>query len=183
MIKAKPIKPKKCKNCKVLFTPAKPLQSVCGYLCAAEKSKTDRLKVERRELRDDRVKAKTRRTWIAETQAVVNRFVRLRDKDDGCISCDKPASWGGQWHASHFYATSIRPNLRFDAANIHKACSVCNNWLSGNLTPYRIKLILKIGLAEVERIDNAIESKKWTIEDCKEVKESYRVKIKLMGII
>ena len=32
------MKPKRCKQCKELFTPTRPLESVCGFQCAIERS-------------------------------------------------------------------------------------------------------------------------------------------------
>ena len=95
--------------------------------------------------RKDKERVKTRAKWLAELQALVNQYVRLRDKSEGCISCDKPASWHGQWHASHFHSRGKSASLRFNLDNIHKACSVCNSHLSGNLVEYKPRLIDKIG--------------------------------------
>lgn len=176
----KDIKPKKCRICPTVFKPFRPLQVCCSAVCAIEKAQKDRVKAtlkeaakQRKDHREEKVKAKTRGQWIMEAQIAINRFIRARDAADGCISCDKPASWQGQWHASHYYATSIRPNLRFDESNIHKACSQCNSYMHGNLTPYRVKLIEKIGQVEMDRLDSAIEPAKYTIEELKEIKTIY----------
>jgi hypothetical protein len=74
------------------------------------------------------------------TQKVFNRMICLLDKDQGCISCDKPASWQGQWHASHLFSVGSHPHLRYDARNVWKSCSVCNAHLSGNIGAYRDRL-------------------------------------------
>jgi len=66
------------------------------------------------------------------------------------VSCDKPATWDGQWHASHFRSVGAASAVRFNLWNIHKACSVCNNWKSGNLSEYEPRLTIKIGADKVE---------------------------------
>lgn len=177
---AKSLKQKKCKACGEKFIPTKPLQQVCDYKCAIiyaarkmAKAENQRKNVVKRELREQKEKLKTRQDWLKEVQQVFNKYIRLRDASDGCISCNKPATWDGQWHASHFYATSIRPNLRFNENNVHKACSVCNNYMHGNLTPYREKLIIKIGIEEMHILDNDISPAKYTIQDLKEKKAHY----------
>lgn len=103
---------------------------------------------ERENLR--KVSAKTRQKWLSECQAIVNKIARIRDRNDQCISCDRPASWGGQWHGSHFRSVGAASAVRFNLWNVHKACSICNNHLSGNIAGYLPRLVAKIGQ---ERVD------------------------------
>ena len=110
-------------------------------LAAKEERKADRAK---------RDAIKTRQEWLAECQAIINRIVRLRDIDEPCISCDRPASWDGQWHASHLRSVGSASAVRFNLWNIHKACSICNNHLSGNIAKYLPRVRRKIG---DERVD------------------------------
>lgn len=91
----------------------------------------------------ERIKPKSK--WLSELQAVFNKYVRLRDVNLGCVSCDKPSDWQGQWHASHYYSRGHSSSLRFNLWNCHKSCSICNNHLSGNIGEYTPKLIDKIG--------------------------------------
>jgi hypothetical protein len=106
--------------------------------------------------RADKERVKPLAKLLAETQAVINRYVRLRDAKLGCVSCDKPASWGGQFHASHFHARGKSSKLRFHLWNIHKSCSVCNAHLSGNLRAYEPELIKRIGIDKFNwMIENA----------------------------
>ncbi len=132
----------------------------CAYKYAVTNSGKARLKEEKRkekearaELRERKERLKTNADWAKELQTLVNRAVRLRDINQGCISCDKPSSWHGQWHASHFYSVGHSSNLRFNMWNIHKGCSVCNNWLSGNIDNYRPALEGKIGAEKLEWLD------------------------------
>ena len=102
--------------------------------------------------RADKERVKPRAKWLSELQILVNQYVRLRDKDEGCISCDKPKSWDGQWHASHYHSRGRSSSLRFNLLNIWKSCSVCNSHLSGNLAEYRPKLIKKIGREKFDEL-------------------------------
>ena len=156
-------KKKKCRNpaCRQEFVPQRPMQVVCGPRCAAQLAITKRQSVEAKARRAEKAKhraakerIKTRSDYEREAQAVINRYARLRDRLDGCISCDKPASWQGQWHASHFRSRGAAPHLRFNLWNIHKACSICNNHKSGNLIEYRPALIKKIGADKVAWLES-----------------------------
>ena len=97
----------------------------------------------------------------------VNAYVRTRDDKEPCISCGRYHE--GQYHAGHYRSTGSSPALRFDLANIHKQCMPCNTHLHGNLIPYRVNLIQKIGLAEVERLEGPQEPKKYTIDELKDI--------------
>lgn len=80
-------------------------------------------------------------------QSTINQIVRLIDQDNGCISCRHgwETSATRQMHAGHFYSVGAHPELRFNLFNIHKQCSVCNNYLSGNETNYTKGLLLHYG--------------------------------------
>lgn len=161
-------RPKRCQNddCGQEFVPRfSSMQKVCSPACAlatkdkyqapARKAIADR---QRKELRASQERIKSRSEYLREAQAVINRYVRLRDAHLGCVSCDKPDTWGGQWHCSHFRSVGAAPQLRFNLWNMNKSCSACNNHLSGNLMEYRPRLIKKIGQRKVDLLesDNAI---------------------------
>ena len=70
------------------------------------------------------------------------------------------------------------PQLRFDERNIHKQCVVCNQHKSGNLVPYRVELISRIGQEAVDEIESNHNRHRWTIEECKAIKAEYQQKLK-----
>lgn len=149
------LKQRNCKACKTPFTPARSTQVACGIDCAmrlahekkVKLAECDRLDTVRKDrVRKERLKSLAQLAKEAERE--VNRYVRARDFHDGCISCDKPATWSGQWHASHFRSVGAASQLRFNLWNIHKACSVCNNHLSGNIREYEPRIKAKIGDAK-----------------------------------
>jgi hypothetical protein len=78
-----------------------------------------------------------------------NRFIRERDKEMGCISCG-----GKVEQAGHFYSAGHNAGLRFNEKNVNGQCVRCNHFLSGNLNEYRKRLIERIGLTEVQKLDD-----------------------------
>jgi hypothetical protein len=100
---------------------------------------------ERESFKARKEKLKTISEWEDECRRIVQKIARIRDKDDGCISCHLPADWDGQWHGSHFRSHGACSSLQFHLWNIHKACSSCNHRKGGNIIEYRPKLIAKIG--------------------------------------
>ena len=161
-IEKKAPKAKTCKNpiCRASFVPQRLGQAVCNYTCGLaikdvnqEKARKSLAQVERREIKVRKEKLKSRADHAQEAQAVINRYVRLRDVHLGCISCDKPASWGGQWHCSHFRSVGAAAHLRFNLWNMNKSCSQCNAHLSGNIMVYRPRLVQKIGSEKVEWLE------------------------------
>ena len=162
-IEKKAPKPKTCKNpaCRASFVPQRLGQAVCSPKCALAtvevqkaKEKKSLAQIGRRDIKVRKEALKTRAGHAKEAQTVINRYVRLRDAHLGCISCNKPASWGGQWHCSHFRSVGAAPHIRYNLWNMHRACSVCNNHLSGNIAGYRPKLIEKIGQDKVDWLES-----------------------------
>jgi hypothetical protein len=82
-------------------------------------------------------------------QAVFNKWIRERDKGQQCISCDSYNTTD----ASHYYSAGKHNNLRFHEDNVSSSCRKCNYYMSGNLIPYRERLIKKIGIERVEKLD------------------------------
>jgi hypothetical protein len=173
------LKSKKCKGCGDSFIPRTGLQVVCGVPCSI---KYTRIKKERklaqreaRRLREGRERLKSKSDHLKEAQTQVNRWVRLRDHDQPCISCQRHHD--GQYHAGHYRSVGSAPELRFCAdSNLAKQCSVCNNHLSGNLILFRKHLIERIGLEKVEWLEGPHEPLKLTIPEIKDIKDKYRLK-------
>lgn len=138
-----------CAQCAKPFMRRTTLQTYCRPRCLF-KAQAEKEKAERADFKRRKEAAKPRSKWLQEAQAAVNRYVRIRDAHLPCVSCDRPASWDGQWHASHFRSVGAASALRFNLANIHKACSICNNWKSGNLSDYEPRLRERIGGAKVD---------------------------------
>lgn len=175
----------KCPICKQPATQKFGLKLFCGYEHAAVWAKTQQDKRKAKEKtearRKDREKLKslkTRSEWFKECQVAFNRFIRIRDARLPCISCGHPNNGSRQFHASHYKSVGGNPALRFDEANCHAACSICNNYLSGNLVPYRVALIKKIGQAEVDRLEGPQTALKLTIPEIQNLIKVYKIKCK-----
>lgn len=140
------------------------LQRACSVKCAIALVRDDEKRKQRRENAQARAKLETRRDLLKKAQVIANRYARVRDRYDGCISCDKPASWHGQWHGSHYRPAGSNPSVRLNLWNIHKACSVCNNYLSGNLVAYRARLVKKIGTNRLEWLEQQTHAPKMDAE-------------------
>ena len=133
-------------------------------------------KQSKKELKQRRDSLKTLSEHKKELQTLFNKFIRLRDAKEPCISCQRHHA--GQYHAGHYLSVGARPNLRYEELQVHKQCAPCNNHLSGNITNYRINLVDKIGLDEVERLECDHEPKHYTVDDIVILKGRYKLKIK-----
>ena len=169
---------KKCKVCKTWFQLFRTTQKVCSPSCAIELARVDNAKKEKKAHTEKKRKLKDedRSFQLKKTQQIFNQFIRQRDMDLVCISCGRHHS--GQYHAGHYRTVGANPELRFDERNCHKQCSACNNHLSGNIVNYRINLIAKLGIEEVQDLERHHPPKRYTIQDLKDIQETYKRKIK-----
>ena len=179
-------KPRKCPVCRDEFTPKRiglKLTKVClNAACVIDYAQGLRAKdfdKQTREMKSD-FRKKDKSFQRDKAQKAFNEFIRLRDAHLGCISCDKPADWFGQWAAGHYKTVGARSDLRFNEDNVHKQCNRdCNKGKSGNVGMYRIRLIQKIGIERVEALEADIEKpKKYTAEDYAAITKTYQAKIK-----
>lgn len=184
-IERKQPKPKKCKNpaCGEKFVAQRLGQAVCSPKCGLAikhvnetKARKSLDQVGRADIKVRKEALKSRGDHAKEAQAVINRYVRLRDAHLGCISCDKPATWGGQWHCSHFRSVGAAPHIRYNLWNMNRACSVCNNHLSGNIAGYRPKLIEKIGQNKVDWLESNHSAARHDIPYLKRIKAVFTKK-------
>lgn len=177
----------KCKQCKVAATRKFGLSYFCSVDCAAEWAKSSldkrkaREKTQARKMDKEKLKSlKTRSEWLKELQVIFNRFIRLRDAGLPCISCGALDDGSRQMQAGHYKTVGAHPALRFDESNCHSQCSRCNNFLSGNLLPYRVALIAKVGQAEVDRLEGKQEPLKLTIPEIQILIVEYKAKVKAL---
>ncbi len=183
---AKQPKPKTCKNpaCAAKFTPQRLGQSVCSPVCALaikdvhkERARKALALIERKAIKAAKERIKSRGDYLKDAQAAFNAWVRERDAGLPCISCGTTADV--QFCAGHYKPSGSNPALRFEPMNVHRQCNRnCNMAKSGNLTPYRIELIKRIGLDNVEWLEGPHEPKKYTIDDLKAITAMYRAKLR-----
>lgn len=117
---------------------------------------------------------------IKKTQHIFNKYIRLRDRDLPCISCNRLHD--GQYHAGHYRTVGGNPELRFDPRNCYKQCAPCNNHLSGNLVKYRINLVAIFGMSLIGYLEGPHELKRYTIDDLKLIQAEYGAKVKVLEL-
>jgi hypothetical protein len=157
MLQPATLKPKTCAMCPKQFIPRNSMHTVCSQRCAMRKVKrdnTEKAAKERANFKARKEKVKRRSEWEDECRRIVQKIARLRDRNDGCISCHLPATWDGQWHGSHFRSHGACSVLQFHLWNIHKSCSSCNRDKGGNIINYRPRLIEKYGAERVDWLES-----------------------------
>lgn len=171
---------KTCRACGNRYMPVKPMQKVCGPLCAIQFAQSERAKKERKQAAQERAEArrrlKTRADYMREAQVAFNSYIRARDADRPCISCGRFHQ--GQNHAGHYLSVGANPALRFEPLNVWKQCAPCNTYLSGNAVNYRRALVELIGIEKVEWLEGPHEPKKYTVDDLIAIKKEYIAKRK-----
>lgn len=191
----KPPKPKKCRACKEKFTPRNSMQVVCSPACALKlaKAKSEKYAQEakRQQKRSDRARKEallSKSDWLKRAQKAFNAYIRERDKDLPCISCDIMATkdrrylyyTGGYWDCGHYRSVGSCPELRFEPLNAHKQCKRCNSQLSGNVVEYRTRLLQRIGADKLAWVEGSHEPKRYRIDDLKAIEREYKDKLKAL---
>ena len=187
-IERKQPKPKTCKNpaCRASFVPQRLGQAVCSPKCALAtvevqkaKEKKSLAQAGRREIKVRKEALKTRGDHIREAQQAFNEYIRTRDQAAGhlCISSGKPLDWSGNAvDAGHYRSVGSAPHLRFDERNCHAQSKQDNRFLSGNAVDYRIGLIARIGQEAVDALEADQSVRKYTVDEIKAIKATYRAK-------
>lgn len=171
------MKSKKCKHCQEKFNPYTSFQKYCTKdECLSVFWKETKVKEEKKRQKQRKEELMTLQDYLKLTQQVFNKYIRERDKNEVCISCLKKPK---KANAGHYYSQGGHSNVRFDEYNVHLQCEHCNSFLSGNLIEYGINLENKIGKDGFIMLrERAYETKKWTIEELKNLIKTYKDKIK-----
>ena len=158
----------RCKHCKEKFEPIHFNQKYCTkdecIKIWVAKAKEVQWKKKKRRMKEE---LKTTSDYVKEAQKWVNKFVRLRDKDKGCISCGTPLV--GKYDAGHFFSAGGHGSVRFDLRNINSQCTFCNQWQHGNLFNYHKELLKRIGSEEFNKLE--LQSKGVHKHDKEELKQ------------
>lgn len=181
---------KACRHCATPFMADRPMQHVCGVLCAISVAKAKREQAEVRQAKKDRAakraaraadraKLKTRAEHLKDCQTAFNAWVRERDNGLACISCGRMHQ--GQWHAGHYRTVGAHPELRFEPANCHLQCAPCNNHLSGNIVEYRKGLLAKIGTGLLAWLEGDHPARHYTIEELQALTTHYRAEARKLA--
>ena len=141
------------------------------------KAKKDRISQEKKRIRKNKEELLTVQDWIKIAQQAFNAYIRERDKNMNCISCDKPLK--GKYDAGHYYSAGGHYSLRFDEDNVHGQCVACNQHKHGNLQRYREGILKRLDARILDRLDkDSQETRKFTREELKDITEHYKNKLK-----
>jgi len=167
----------RCKNCKNKFEQVRFNQKFClEPECVrvwVESEKAKQWKKTKQKAKQDLM---TLSDYLKLAQQVFNKFIRLRDKGNVCISCQKKPL---KENAGHFFNANNHYNVRFNEDNVHLQCEHCNTYLSGNLLEYRKHIILKIGIERFNILEaESKQTRKFTKDELKETINIYKKKIK-----
>jgi hypothetical protein len=167
----------RCKNCKEKFEPVRFNQKYCfNKMCVDAWVQEAKVKDWKKTKAKMKAELMTLQDYIKLAQITFNKYIRLRDKGNVCISCQKIPK---KENAGHFYNANNHYNVRFDENNVHLQCEHCNTFLSGNLINYRENLLKKIGAEEFNVLEGKSKvTRKFTIEELKEIINTYKKKIK-----
>lgn len=154
---------KPCQHCQNLFAPVRPLQAVCSPRCAMAKVRQDK-QADKAQTRQRKEALKSIGQIEEECRRIVQKIARLRDRNEGCISCHMGPDYQGQWHGSHYRSHGGCSSLQFHLWNIHKACAQCNHSKGGNIAEYRPRLVEKIGADRVQWLEAQPKSQRFTRE-------------------
>lgn len=174
------MKTRKCKYCRQSFEPSVFLQKNCfDPNCVTEWINDVKQKNWQKKKAKLKLDLMTVQDYIKIAQQVFNKYIRLRDAGNLCISCQKKPL---KENAGHFYNANNHWNVRFDERNVHLQCEHCNTYLSGNLIEYRKQLINKIGIEQLTLLElEANKTRKFTIDELKQIINKYKLKIKQYG--
>lgn len=170
------LKERKCKNCGLKFMQVRPLQYLCGGDCGWKYADKKAKLKDKKKISELKESLLTHKDYIQLLQKVVNTYVRMRDKECGCISCDRPLNT--KFDAGHFYPTTYQ-FLRFHEDNIHGQCVRCNRDLHGNQIEYMPRLEKKIGVDRMQWLHaHRHDRLELSIPELKEKIKEYKKKIK-----
>lgn len=169
------MRPKKCPECGNKFQPSRQMQPCCDSDKCREqfairhaeatrkRRQMERVKTQRAEKRADADKLARLKPGYLEgkMQDSVNEYVRIRDFEEGCISCDKDRYWNGQWHAGHMIPRGRSSFLRFHLWNLNKQCSQCNKHNGGMVAEHERGIALRYGPERLEFLKHAPRSRRY----------------------
>ncbi|MGC0220694.1 recombination protein NinG [Enterobacter cloacae complex sp. 2025EL-00065] len=139
-----------------------------------EQKEAEKVGRQRRKAKRESLKSKSQ--WDKEAQSAFNRYILIRDEGKPCVSCGNPLIGksnyltGSAIDASHYRSRGAASHLKFNVFNVHSACTRCNRQLSGNAVEYRIRLIERIGLERVERLEADYSPRRFDVTYLKRVK-------------
>jgi len=164
----------RCKNCKQLFEPVRFNQKYCFEPeCVKVWVTTEQEKQWKKKKAKLKVELMTKKDYEKILQQLVNKYVRMRDKGQPCISCQKPIK--GKMDAGHLYAVGNYPSVRFNLKNINGQCINCNQYNGGAINDYRLNFVLKYSREDLEELDIlAHQQRQYSVTEIKEMIQEFK---------
>jgi len=177
---------RKCRHCKAYGKPSDmllvPAGAFCNFDCVMAYNRERVPKVRAKADKEKHSKLKRKfydndtKTRKAAAIREFNAYIRERDSGRPCISCWKPIP-ADDYCAGHYIPAGSNSRLRFDECNVNGQHNTdCNKYRSGDQVRYRIGLIAKYGIAEVERLESTNGTIKRRPQDYKAIEIKYREK-------
>lgn len=139
---------------------------------------------ERRNIKIRKLALKPDSYFKAQAQQAFNKFIRLRDHDQPCISCGEtnpPDLHGGQWDCGHFKTVGGFPELRFEERNAYRQCKSCNAGSAKHgakaatvAQQYEATLVERFGQELVDWLNGPHEMTRYRREDFIRIRDEYR---------
>lgn len=170
----------RCKHCKEKFEAKHFNQKYCFKPeCVkvwVETAKVKNWKKEKKQLKEE---LETVQSLTKKAQTYFNSFIRKRDQEKNCISCDSLLT--GKFDAGHYFSSGTHKAVTFDERNVHGQCVACNQHKHGNLLNYQVGIEKRIGGEELFKLhEEAHKTRKYTREELKDIIELYKQKVKDM---
>jgi hypothetical protein len=170
----------RCKHCRNKFEPVRFNQKFClEPECVRVWVESEKAKVWKKTKAKMKNDLETIQELIKATQIIFNKYIRLRDKGQVCISCQKQLKEGNV-DAGHMWSAGGHSNLRFNEFNVNAQCSrPCNKDKAGDINNYRLGFVERYGIEKLNEI-NALAKieRKFSKEELKELMQVYKNKIK-----
>ncbi len=174
---------KKCasEECENTFRQFNSLQKYCSASCqrTCQVQKDKKLIRESKQFDDLKqvydVRNKSLSVLEAEAKREFQKYIRWRDRDKECISCQTVNAI--EWHGGHYLKAELYSGVVLDEMNCHKQCKKCNIHLDGNNEAFKVGLICRYGVAYTAEIElKAVKTRyyKWSREELIEIKAKYR---------
>ena len=168
----------RCKNCKqkfdqVRFNQKFCLDPECVKAWVAE-AKDQNWKKTKKKMQAD---IETVQELMKAAQIVFNKFIRIRDKNQPCISCGSKLE--NKFDAGHYFSSGGHKAITFHEDNVHGQCVACNQWKHGNLIQYQIGIEQRIGGERLMKLhEKAHKAAKYSREELRDLIANYKQKIK-----
>jgi len=168
----------RCKNCKEKFEPIHFNAKYCFKPeCKKVWIESEKVKQWSKDKPKRKAKLETIQELMKKAQKVFNTFIRTRDKEQNCISCDRKLE--SKFDAGHYFSSGGHKNITFNEDNVHGQCVYCNQHKHGNLIAYQIGIEKRIGGIRLLKLhEQAYKEYKPTREELKELIIIYTKKIK-----